>query len=101
MTSTRNTSLYSTRNTKNIALSRKCTFLLAYIEQATFFLAISTRNLLNTTFRSKGIKKLVISIISLSLRNNIIVNTTPKFNSNFLVQNINIIKGVLSLIKSI
>ena len=85
MTSARNTSLYSTRDTKNTALSRKCTFLLAYIEQATSFLAISTRNSLNTTFRSKGIKELVISIVSLSLKSNIIVNTTPEFNSDFLV----------------
>jgi hypothetical protein len=77
------------------------TFLLAYIEQATSFLAISTRNLLNNTFRAKGIKGLVISIVSLSSKGNIIVNTTPEFNSDFLVQNINIIKGVLPLVKSI
>ncbi|PMD59783.1 uncharacterized protein K444DRAFT_529026, partial [Hyaloscypha bicolor E] len=87
--STRNTSSSSTRNTssKSIALSRKSTFLLAYIEQASSFSAISTCNSLNTTFCSKGIKELVISIVSLSLKNNIIVNTTPEFNSDFLIQN--------------
>jgi hypothetical protein len=78
-TSARNTSLYSTRDAKNTALSRKCTFLLAYIEQATSFLAISTRNSLNITFRSKEIKGLVISMISLFLRGNIIVNTIPEY----------------------
>ena len=65
------------------------------------FLAISVRNLLNNTFRTKGIKGLVISIVSLSLKGNIIVNTTPEFNSDFLVQNQAIIKGVLPLITSI
>ena len=50
-----------------------------------FFSTISTYNSLNTIFCSKGIKELVISIISLSLKSNIIVNTTPEFNSNFLV----------------
>jgi len=68
-----------------MALSRKSTFLLAYIEQASSFSAILTRNLLNSTFRTKGIKGLVISIVSLSLKGNIIVNTTPEFNSDFLV----------------
>ncbi|PMD50231.1 uncharacterized protein K444DRAFT_547569, partial [Hyaloscypha bicolor E] len=63
------------------------------------FLAISTCNLLNTTFCSKGIKGLVISMVSFSLRGNIIVNTTPEFNSDFLVSNIEIIKGVLPLVK--
>ena len=77
----------STRDTstKSKALSRKSTFLLAYIEQASSFSAISVRNLLNTTFYTKGIKGLVISIVSLSLKGNIIVNTTPEFNSDFLV----------------
>lgn len=100
-TSARDTSLYSTRDAKNTALSRKCTFLLAHIEQATSFSAISVRNLLNTAFRSKGIKGLVISMVSLSSKGNIIVNTTPEFNSDFLVSNIDIIKGVLPLVKSI
>ena len=68
-----------------MALSRKSTFLLAYIKQASSFLAISVRNLLNTTFRTKEIKGLVISIASLSLKSNIIVNIIPEFNSNFLV----------------
>jgi hypothetical protein len=71
------------------------------MEQATSFSAISTRNSLNTAFRSKGIKGLVISMVSLSSRGNIIVNTTPEFNSDFLVSNIEIIKGVLPLVKSI
>ncbi|PMD62559.1 uncharacterized protein K444DRAFT_717339 [Hyaloscypha bicolor E] len=68
-----------------MALSRKCTFLLAHIEQASSFLAISVRNLLNTAFYLKGIKELVISIVSLFLKSNIIVNTTSEFNSDFLV----------------
>ena len=84
-----------------MALSRKSTFLLAYIKQASSFSAISTRNSLNTAFRSKGIKGLVISMVSLSSKDNIIVNTTPEFNSDFLVQNQAIIKGVLSLVTSI
>jgi hypothetical protein len=57
--------------------------------------------LLNTAFRSKGIKGLVISTVSLSIKGNIIVNTTSKFNSDFLVQNESIIKGVLPLVTSI
>ncbi|PMD58875.1 uncharacterized protein K444DRAFT_724609, partial [Hyaloscypha bicolor E] len=93
----------STRNTssKSTALSRKSTFLLAYMEQASSFSAISIRNSLNTTFRSKGIKGLVISTVSLSSKGNIIVNTTPEFNSDFLVQNQAIIKGVLPLVTSV
>jgi hypothetical protein len=83
--SARDTSGSSARDTRSIALSRKCTFLLAHMKQASSFSAISTRNSLNTTFRSKGIKELVIFIVSLSSKNNIIVNTTPEFNSNFLV----------------
>ena len=81
-----------------MALSRKSTFLLAYIEQASSFSAISIYNLLNTAFCLKGIKGLVISIVSLSSKGNIIVNTTPEFNSDFLVQNKAIIKGVLPLV---
>jgi hypothetical protein len=84
-----------------MALSRKSTFLLAHIEQASLFSAISTRNLLNTAFRSKGIKGLVISTVSLSSKGNIIVNTIPEFNSDFLVQNQAIIKRVLPLVTSI
>jgi hypothetical protein len=84
-----------------MALSRKSTFLLAYIEQASLFSAISVRNSLNTAFRIKGIKELVISTVSLSSKGNIIVNTTPEFNSDFLVQNEATIKGVLPLVKSI
>ena len=57
--------------------------------------------MLNTAFCLKGIKELVISTVSLSLKGNIIVNTTPEFNSDFLVQNEAIIKGVLSLVKKI
>jgi hypothetical protein len=88
-------------STKSKALSRKSTFLLAHMEQASSFSAISTRNLLNTAFRAKGIKGLVISTVSLSSKGNIIVNTTPEFNSDFLVQNEATIKGVLPLVKSI
>ncbi|PMD59782.1 uncharacterized protein K444DRAFT_722427 [Hyaloscypha bicolor E] len=83
-----------------MALSRKSTFLLAYIEQASSFSAISTRNSLNTAFCSKGIKELVISIVFLSSKSNIIINITPEFNSDFLVQNQAIIKGVLPLVTS-
>ena len=54
--------------------------------------------MLNTAFCLKGIKGLVISIVSLSSKGNIIVNTTPEFNSDFLVQNEAIIKGVLPLV---
>ena len=71
------------------------------MEQASSFSAISTRNLLNSAFRAKGIKGLVISMVSLSLKGNIIVNTTPEFNSDFLVQNEATIKGVLPLVTSI
>ncbi|PMD62558.1 uncharacterized protein K444DRAFT_524174, partial [Hyaloscypha bicolor E] len=99
--SARDTSSSSTHNTRSIALSRKYTFLLAYIKQASLFSTISTRNSLNTAFCSKGIKGLVISMISLSLKSNIIVNTTPEFNSDFLVQNQAIIKEVLPLYKVI
>jgi hypothetical protein len=71
------------------------------MEQASLFSAITTRNLLNTAFYLKGIKELVISIVSLFLKGNIIVNITPEFNSDFLVQNELIIKGVLPLVTSI
>jgi hypothetical protein len=71
------------------------------MEQASLFSTILTRNSLNTTFCSKEIKELVISIVSLSLKSNIIVNTIPEFNSNFLIQNQAIIKEVLSLVTSI
>ena len=57
--------------------------------------------MLNSAFRIKGIKGLVISIVSLSLKGNIIVNTTPEFNSDFLVQNEATIKGVLPLVTSV
>jgi hypothetical protein len=99
--SARDTSLYNTNNTKSTALSRRSTLLLAHMEQASSFSAITTRNLLNTAFRSKGIKGLVISTVSLSAKGNIIVNTTPEFNSDFLVQNESIIKGVLPLVTGI
>jgi len=71
------------------------------MEQASSFSTILTRNLLNSAFRDKGIKGLVISTVSLSLKSNIIVNTTPEFNSDFLVQNEATIKGVLPLVTSI
>jgi hypothetical protein len=71
------------------------------MEQASSFSAISTRNLLNSAFRAKGIKGLVISTVSLSSKGNIIVNTTPEFNSDFLVQNEATIKGVLPLVTSV
>ena len=71
------------------------------MEQASSFSAISTRNLLNSAFHAKGIKGLVISTVSLSSKGNIIVNTTPEFNSDFLVQNEATIKGVLPLVISV
>jgi hypothetical protein len=71
------------------------------MKQASSFSAISTRNLLNTAFRSKEIKELVISTVSLFSKGNIIVNTTPEFNSDFLVQNQAIIKEVLPLVISV
>ena len=57
--------------------------------------------MLNTAFRAKGIKGLVISTVSLSSKGNITVNTTPEFNSDFLVQNEATIKGVLPLVTSV
>jgi hypothetical protein len=71
------------------------------MKQASLFSTILTRNSLNTTFCSKEIKGLVISIVSLFLKDNIIVNTTSEFNSNFLVQNQAIIKKILPLVISI
>ena len=88
------------RNSKE-ALSRRCTLLQAQKVQANSFSSIQIRNLLNNAFKSKGIQELVISTVSLSFRGNIVVNTTPEFNAEFLFQNEAIIKGVLPLVTSL
>ena len=69
--------------------------------QVTSFLLIRIRNLLNNAFKTKGIQGLVISTISLLFKGNIVVSTTPKFNTDFLIQNKDVIKGVLPLITSL
>ena len=53
--------------------------------QASSFSALSIRNLLNLAFNKNGIQELVVSTVSLSIRGNIVVNTTPEFNSEFLL----------------
>ena len=57
--------------------------------------------MINSAFKTKGIVNPVISTISLSIKGNIIVNTTPKFNADFLIEKQAIIKGVLPLIISL
>jgi len=57
--------------------------------------------LLNTAFKSKRIQGLVISTASLSIKGNIVVNTTPDFNADFLIQNEAIIKEVLPFLTSL
>jgi hypothetical protein len=80
--------------TSKLALSRRCTLLQTRNELATSFSALKIRNLINSAFNKKGIQGQVITTASLSLRGNIIVNTTPEFNSDFLVENEATIKGV-------
>jgi hypothetical protein len=84
-----------------LALSRRCTLLQAHRVQASFFSALSIRNLLNSAFNKNGIQGLVVSTVSLSIKGNIVVNTTPEFNSEFLVQNETTIKGVFPLLTSL
>jgi hypothetical protein len=81
-----------------LALSRRCTLLLVQQVQASSFSSISTRDLINNAFKNNGIEKPVISTVSLSTKGNIIVYTTPDFNSDFLIEKKAIIKGVLPLI---
>ena len=83
------------------ALTKKCTLLQARNIQANTFSSINTRNTLNLAFKEKGIKELVISIVSLSLGGNIIVTITPEFNVEFLILNEGVIKGVLPLLTTI
>ena len=84
------------------ALTRRCTLLQERNAQAnTSFSSIKIRNSLNDAFKKKGIQGLVISTVTLSIRGNIVVNTTPDFNSDFLIQNKDIIKGVLPLVTSL
>jgi len=81
------------------ALSR-ATLLQGHTIQAYDFSALHLRNSINSAFRAKGIEKLVVSTISLSLRGNIVVYTTPDFNSEFLQQNQAILASVFpNLIK--
>jgi len=84
-----------------LALSRRCTLLQAHRVQASSFSALSIRNLLNSAFNKNGIQGLVVSTVSLSIRGNIVVNTTPEFNSEFLLQNETIIKGVFPFLTSL
>ena len=83
------------------ALTKRCTLLQARNIQANTFSSINTRNTLNLAFKEKGIKELVISIVSLSLRGNIVVTITPEFNVEFLILNEGVIKGVLPLLTTI
>jgi hypothetical protein len=100
--STKSTSL-SPKRAKNSkeALSRRVTLLLVQKAQASSFSSIKTRNLINNAFKSKGIQGLVISTASLSLKGNIIVNTTQEFNADFLIKNEATIKEVLPLVASL
>jgi hypothetical protein len=59
------------------------------------FSALRLRNLFNSAFRAKGIEKLVISTVSLSFKGNIVVYTTPDFNSAFLIQNRTVFESIL------
>ena len=55
--------------------------------QAHAFSALELRNRINSAFQAKGIAKLVVSTVSLSLKGNIVVYTTPEYNAEFLLQN--------------
>jgi hypothetical protein len=79
------------------ALSKRCTLLQAHRVQASSFSSIRTRDLINKAFQANGIQKLVVSIALLSIKGNIVIVTTPDFNSDFLLENLAIIKGVLPL----
>jgi hypothetical protein len=84
-----------------VALSKRCTLLQVQRVQASSFSSIRIRDLINNAFKAKGIQGLVISTVSLSIKGNIIVNTTPEFNADFLISNEAIIKGVLPLVVSL
>jgi hypothetical protein len=101
-TSSKETTSMSTSSGKSkLALSRRCTLLQARNVQASSFSSIQLRNAINSAFNKKGIQGLVISTVALSLRGNITVTTTPEFNVDFLIENEEVIKGVLPLITSI
>jgi hypothetical protein len=84
-----------------LALSRRCTLLLVHQVQASSFSSIYIRDLINNAFKANGIEKPVISTVSLSIKGNIVVYTTPEFNADFLVEKKAIIKGVLPLVKDL
>ena len=98
---TREKTSSKTRGPSKPALSRRCTLLQAHGVQASSFSAIRLRNLINTAFKANGIQSPVISGVSLSARGNIVVYTTPDFNSEFLIEKEAIIKGVLPLVTSL
>ena len=80
-----NSSTRERKGPSKLALSKRCTLLQAQRVQASSFSALAIRNLINSAFNKKGIQGLVISTVSLSIRGNIVVNTTPEFNSEFLL----------------
>jgi len=84
-----------------LAPSRRCTLLQTDRLSAQKFSSISLRNRINSAFKEKGFKDLVVSTASLSLRGNIVITTTPLFNVDFLVENEAVIKGVLPLVTSL
>jgi hypothetical protein len=92
---------YRNSGPSKLALSKRCTLLQALKVQANSFSALKIRNLINSAFNKNGVQEQVISTVSLSFRGNIVVNTTPEFNSDFLIENQAIIKGVLPLITSL
>src|ERR1700709_2094088 len=96
-----NSSTRERKGPSKLALSKRCTLLQAQRVQASSFSPLAIRNLLNSAFNKKGIQGLVISTVSLSIRGNIVVNTTPEFNSEFLLQNETIIKGVFPFLTSL
>jgi hypothetical protein len=81
-----------------LALSRRCTLLQARNVQANEFSSIIIRDRLNTAFNKNGIEGLVVLAVNLSVKGNLVVTTTPEFNTDFLSQNETIIKGVLPLL---
>ncbi len=81
-----------------LALTRRGTLLQARNVQATLFSSIATRNLLNTAFKESGIQELVVSMVSLSIRGNLVVTTTPSFDIDFLIKNEGIVRKALPLL---
>jgi hypothetical protein len=87
-------------NSKSVT-SKRCTLLQTHRVSTTEFSSINARNRINLAFKEKGFRDLVVSTVSLSLRGNIVLTTTPTFNVDFLIQNEAIIKGVLPLVYSL